>query len=296
MTDFAVQNTACIGAGVIGHSWATLFALHDLNVILQDLSPEVLDRSIEQITLNLDILINKSVIRPTQASEALQKIRTTIDLEEAVDKAEYIQESVFENYALKQEIYRAIDTTTAQDAIIASSSSMLLMTEIQKGLQYPERCIIAHPYNPPHLMPLVEVVPGQDTVERTVQHTVTLMQYLGRVPLVIRKEAYGYIGNRLQRGVFQEANDLVNSGVASIHDIDQAMALGPGLRWAIYGPYIVRYFNTPSHLYQPTYEMVEKGYDSYPLLQGRSFKEMVQWRDGKLIDLLRILGHMSPAE
>lgn len=85
----------------------------------------------------------------------------------------------------------------------------------------------------------------------------------------------------------------MNSGVASIEDIDRAMALGPGLRWAIYGPYMVRYFNTPSHLYQPTYELVEKGYDAYPILQGRSFKEMVQWRDGKLIDLLRILGHLS---
>jgi 3-hydroxypropionate dehydrogenase (NADP+) len=293
MTDIAVQNTACIGAGVIGHSWATLFALHGLNVVLHDLSHVILDRAIEQIKLNLDILIKKSVIHPTQASDALQKIETTLKLEDAVTNAEYVQESVFENYALKQEIYQAIDAKTAQDTIIASSSSMLLMTEIQKGLQYPDRCIIAHPYNPPHLMPLVEVVPGQNTVDNTVQQTVTLMQYLERAPLVIKKEAYGYIGNRLQRGVFQEANDLVNSGIASIYDIDKAMALGPGLRWAIYGPYIVRYFNTTSHLYQPTYEMVEKGYDSYPLLQGRSFKEMVQWRDGKLIDLLRILGHMS---
>ena len=296
MTDIAVKNTSCIGAGVIGHSWATLFALNDLNVVLQDVSHEILDRAMEQIKLNLDILIEKSVITLGQASGALRKIRTTVDLGEAIDKVEYIQESVFENYAVKRQIYQATDATTARDVIIASSSSMLLMTEIQKGLQYPERCIIAHPYNPPHLMPLVEVVSGRDTIESTVQRTVNLMQYLKRAPLVIKKEAYGYIGNRLQRGVAQEANDLVNSGVAGINDIDRAMALGPGLRWAIYGPYMVRYFNTPSHIYRPTYEMVEKGYDTYPLLQGRSFMEMVQWRDGKLIDLLRILGHMPPAD
>jgi 3-hydroxypropionate dehydrogenase (NADP+) len=156
----------------------------------------------------------------------MRKIRTTTDLNEAVDKAEYIQESVFENYALKQPIYQAIDATITRDVIIASSSSMLLMTEIQKGLQYPERCVIAHPYNPPHLMPLVEVVPGQDTAESTVQQTVTLMHYLGKAPLVIKKEAYGYVGNRLQRGVVQEANDLVNSDVASIDYLDRAMAFG----------------------------------------------------------------------
>jgi 3-hydroxyacyl-CoA dehydrogenase len=294
MTDSSVEIASCIGAGVIGHSWATLFALNDLKVVLQDISQDILDHAIKQIKLNLDILIEKSVIAPAQASGAMRKIRTTTDLDEAVDKAEYIQESVFENYALKRQIYHAIDAMTPRDAIIASSSSMLLMTEIQKGLQYPERCVITHPYNPPHLMPLVEVVPGQDTSESTVQHSVNLMQYLGKAPLVIKKEAYGYIGNRLQRGVFQEANDLVNSGVASINDIDRAMALGPGLRWAIYGPYMVRYFNTPSHLYQPTYELVEKGYDTYPLLQGQSFTEMIQWRDGKLIDLLRALGHLSP--
>jgi 3-hydroxyacyl-CoA dehydrogenase len=226
MIDIAVKNTSCIGAGVIGHSWATLFALNDLNVVLQDLSQDILDRAREQIKFNLDILMEKSVITPGQASGAMRKIRTTTDLNEAVDKAEYIQESVFENYALKKQIYQAIDATITRDVIIASSSSMLLMTEIQKGLQYPERCVIAHPYNPPHLMPLVEVVPGQDTAESTVQQTVTLMHYLGKAPLVIKKEAYGYVGNRLQREVVQEANDLVNSDVASIDDLDRAMAFG----------------------------------------------------------------------
>jgi hypothetical protein len=120
------------------------------------------------------------------------------------------------------------------------------------------------------------------------------MKSLGKIPIVTKKEVYGYIANRLQRGLTREANDIVNSGVASVEDVDKALSVGPGIRWAIYGSYLVNYFNTPSHLTQGKKlpGLVKEGYEEYSLLKGKSFDDLVRWRDSKLIDVLRVLKHL----
>ena len=172
------------------------------------------------------------------------------------------------------------------------------MSIIQKVTEKPERCIVAHPFNPPHLIPLVEIVPGECTSETTVRRTVLLMKRLGKVPIVVQKEVSGYLANRLQRGIMQQADDIVNSGIANVEDVDRALSTGPGIRWAIYGKYLQDYFNTPSHLmrHQRRSGLVAKGYEEYSLLKGKSFEDMVRWRDSKLIDILCVLGHLPKSE
>jgi 3-hydroxypropionate dehydrogenase (NADP+) len=294
MKERKIDKVACIGAGVVGHSWATLFAINGHPVSLQDISKKNLEVAIKRINDNMTLLVEKSVISLKTAKTALERIDTTCSLTDSIREADYIQESIFESYADKKSVFKEMDEITQEETILASSSSRLLMTEIQKATKRPERCIIAHPYNPPHLIPLVELVPGEKTSQKTVNDTHKFMINLGKAPLVVKKEVTGYIGNRLQRGIFQEANDIVTSGVAGVEDVDKAMSLGPGIRWAIYGPYLVRYFNTPSHLLKKyiRHEMVDEGLEDYGVLKGKTFDDMIKWRDGKLIDVLRVLGHL----
>lgn len=294
MKEKNIHKVACIGAGVVGHSWATLFAINGHPVLLHDISKNNLEIAIKKINNNMNLLVEKFVISLKTAKTALKRIDITSSLADAIREADYIQESTFESYAVKKSVFKKIDDATQEETILASSSSRLLMTEIQKATRKPERCIIAHPYNPPHLIPLVELVPGKKTSQKTINDTHQFMINLGKAPLVVQKEVTGYIGNRLQRGIFQEANDIVTSGVAGVEDVDKAMSLGPGIRWAIYGPYLVSYFNTPSHLFKKyvRHEMVDEGLKEYGVLKEKTFDDMVKWRDSKLIDVLRVLGHL----
>jgi 3-hydroxypropionate dehydrogenase (NADP+) len=288
------NKIACIGAGVIGHSWATLFSMKGYTVHIQDINDEIIQRSLRWIKTALGLCAEKGLIDKRDGEIAFNRVKPTTDMSEAVSEADYIVESVLEDYDVKKKVFREIDSAAYEEAIIASSSSYLLMTEIQKVTKRPERCIEAHPYNPPHLIPLVEIVPGEATSKITVTRTVHFMKSLGKIPIVTKKEVYGYIANRLQRGLAREANDIVNSGVASVEDVDKALSVGPGIRWAIYGSYLVNYFNTPSHLTQGRKlpGLVKEGYEEYSLLKGKSFDDMVRWRDSKLIDVLRILKHL----
>ena len=290
-----INRIACVGAGIIGHSWATLFSMKGYTVYIQDIKENVVHRSLRWIKTALDLCAEKRLIDERDPEAAINRVTPTTDLSKAVSEADYIVESVYENYEVKKQVFRAIDATAPEDAIIASSSSFLLMTEIQKATTRPERCIETHPFNPPHLIPLVEIVPGQATSKNTVNHTVQFMKSLGKVPIVVKKEVAGYIANRLQRSLNREALDLVNSGVASVEDVDTALSAGPGIRWAIYGPYLVNYFNTPSHLLKESTRSgrVKEGYEEYRLLKGKTFDDMVRWRDSMLIDILRVLKHTS---
>lgn len=288
---------SCLGSGVIGHSWATLFAIKGYQVVLQDISQSILREAIRGIRFNIDLLVEKSVITQTAVTIAMKKISTTTNIQEAVYESDFIQESVTESYAVKKKVFHEADAFAPEDAILASSSSGLLITEIQKDMSKPERCVVGHPFNPPHLVPLVEIVPGEATSEETVKRTFQFYKGLGKVPIVIRKEVSGYLANRLQRGLRQQADDIVNSGIASVEDVDKALSTGPGIRWAIYGPYLQSYFNTPSHLgpnvrKNRLSERVLTGMEEMSILKGKSFEDMVRWRDSKIIDILRALNRI----
>jgi len=275
----------------MGHSWATLFALKGYRVYLQDIDAEKLRQALGWIKTALELFGEKRVIGEGEIDSAIDRLSHTTDLDEAVSGADFVLESVYEDYGAKKEVFKEIGDSAPEHAIIASGSSKLLISEIQRAAKRPERCVGAHGFNPPHLIPLVEIVPGDMTSSVTVDRTFSLMKAIGKVPIVVKKEVSAYLSNRIQYSVIKEARDIVESGIASVEEVDLAMSTGLGLRWALYGPFLVAYFNTPSHLIQ-RYDhsgLVAEGLEDYSLLKDKSFDDMVRWRNSKLLDVLRVL-------
>jgi len=300
-----IRRIACVGAGLIGHSWATLFAVKGLFVNLQDLKEETLTEAMTRIKSNVKFLAEKGVIRKGEAEAALKRIKTTTSLSEAVRDADYVQESVFESYEVKKKVFSEMDAEAPLEAILASSSSALLMSEIQKATAKPDRCLIAHPFNPPHLIPLVELVPGNKTSPETIKTTYEFMLKLGKVPVVLKKEVLGYIANRLSRRLYEEAVDLVDDGVATVEDVDRALSAGPGIRWAIMGPHLTyhlgggpggieQWFETFGQDFSSSAaKKVIEGVKEMEIVKKKSMEELVRWRDEKLVELLKIIYGIS---
>ena len=308
-----IERVTCVGAGLIGHSWATLFAWKGFKVTLHDVSEKSLKYALAKIEENLNFLAESGLINKNP-KEIVKNIKLTMDLKEAVEKADYIQESVPERYDVKKKVFSQIDNVASPDAIIASSTSTLKMTVIQESVKKPERCIIAHPWNPPHLMPLVEIIPGKKTSPEVVRETRAFMTYIGKVAVIQKKETVGSIGNRLAAALWREAINLVDEGVADLEDIDKAVSAGPGLRWAIIGPHLsyhlgggkggIEYFldhlgpamesrwkslakwtTLPSSARKKLIE----GIRNYKVLKEKSAEELAKWRDKKLVEILKIL-------
>lgn len=234
-----IQKTACIGTGVIGASWAALFALKGLCVALFDEKEGAAARGAQLAVQNMDFLVEKGVIAPADREEALARITCARSLEEAVDGAEWIQESAFESYEVKRSILAQIDRAANPEAIYATSSSGLSIREIARGSRHPGRCIAAHPYNPVYLIPLVEIVGVEGESPAAADRAMAFMRELGKEPVRLKREAPGFLANRIQIAVQREICSLVYRGVADIEDIDKAVTFGPGLRWAVMGPTLI---------------------------------------------------------
>jgi len=312
------HKVACFGTGLVGGSWATLFALKGIEVILYDLNEDAVNEAVKRVESNLDALIREGVIEKYRKKKAIEDIRTAPSLKEAAKGVEYIQESVFEDYSIKKEVYSKLDRLTSSNVILASSSSGLLMSKIQKGATRPERCVIAHPWNPPHLIPLVEIVPGEKTSRDTVEKTRRFMSDIGKIPVVLNKEVPGFIGNRLSAALWREAINLLNDGVASAEDIDKALYAGPGFRWAIMGPFMTyhlgggeggirkfidgigrtfsNYWKTMNTWTSIPEEAIDNMIEEMNRVAGeRQLNEITNWRDKRILELLRVL-HPSTFE
>lgn len=238
-----IKNVAVIGAGTIGASWASFFAMRGLKVHLYDIKQEQLDRGREIIRSNYALLESKDLLSKDEVNTALKQITVTTDLKTAVIGADFIQENGPETYDIKKSMLAEIEKYTADDTIIASSTSGLLITEIAKDAVHPERCVGAHPYNPPYLMPLVEITKGDKTDEEIVKTTKEFYQSLGKEPVVLNKETMGFIANRIQAAMLRESYDLVMRGVCSVEDVDKAITFGLGLRFAFLGIHMITVLN-----------------------------------------------------
>lgn len=230
------KKVACVGGGVIGSSWATGFALKGMEVRVCDLTDEILALAKERVTTNLKYLAKNEVITMEEAEKIAASIVFTTDLKTAVEGVQFIQESVLENYPDKHAVVKEVEKYAPADAIYASSTSGLLITEIAKYAEHPERFIGGHPYNPPHLIPLVEITKGEKTSQEAVDAGRAFYKAVGKEPVVLNKEALGFISNRIQQAVFREVAELVTRGVCSLEDADTAVTFGPGIRWGIMGP------------------------------------------------------------
>ena len=314
-----ISSVACLGGGTIGFSWAVLFAQHGMRVKIHDVYEAVLSRANAELRDAYDTLVEAGVMTDADMSTALSRITTTTDLAEAVKDVDYVQESGPERYRIKREIYRELDRLARPEAILASSTSAMLMTEIQKATTHPERCVVAHPYNPPHIVPLVEIVPGEATSAETVVVARDFMASMGRAPVVARKECRGHIVNHMQAVIYREAKWLVGNGVATAAEIDLAFRTGPGLRLALMGPFLVGMFTSPGGLQDTMIDgklnhMLE---DDIPSriereapprspenelewakmcvaqmeeeLTGTDMQQVKKWRDAKLLQILDVI-------
>mgnify|MGYP004649619043 FL=1 len=234
-----IKKVSCVGSGVIGYSWALYFALKKLNTTVYDIKQESLDLAKERIHESLKSLIKNEVITQKESEEIEARITYTTSMEEAVKDVKFIVESGPENYEIKRSIVSEIEMYTSDETIITSSTSGLLITEIARDAKHPERFIGAHPYNPPHLIPLVEITKGDKTSEEIVETAKEFFTMIGKEPVVLQKEALGFICNRIQMALYREVCQLVMDGVCSIEDADKAVTFGPGLRWGIMGPSLV---------------------------------------------------------
>lgn len=233
------KKVACIGSGVIGASWAICFALKDFEVGVYDINDEVLAKAKNIVHDNLEILKENQVIDDARLSEIENHIHLTTSMKEAVEDTIFIQESAPEHYDIKWQVVEEIEKYANDEAIIASSTSGLLISEIAKNAKHPERFVGGHPYNPPHLIPLVEITKGEKTDEKYVQQAKEFYLSVNKEPVILQKEALGFICNRLQMALYREVCHLVESGVCSIEDADKAVTFGPGIRWGIMGPSLI---------------------------------------------------------
>jgi 3-hydroxyacyl-CoA dehydrogenase len=229
-----MRRVVVLGAGTVGASWALYFLASGLEVAVYDTDParEEFVRS----------YIERGWPTMRRLSEGLPERPPAVifrhSLQDAISGADYVQEAVPDVATIKRELFGRLDRMLPAHVIVASSTSSLMMSELQAGLLTAERFVVAHPFNPPHLIPVVEVVGGNLTSARTRDATCAFLAAIGKTVLRLRKEIRGHLVNRLQAALFQEAVWLVQEGVADVADLDRGIALGPRLRWAAAGPFL----------------------------------------------------------
>jgi len=306
------------GSGMIGSGWTTNFLWRGLPVHVYDVSEECLKTARDRIRGNLQYLVNKGLLTQEKMNVALGLARYTTSVETAVQDAPFIQEAAPEKYETKQALLAEVDRYAPAEAVFASSTSGLLITEIARGSAHPERCLGAHPYNPPHLIPLIEISKGEKTSAASVQLTYDFYRSLGKEPIILEKEALGFIANRLSVALYREAIDLVLKGVCSVEDVDKAVCFGPGLRYALMGPNLIYHLGggpfgikgimqhigpsvelwwadmadwkkVPPAWPDMAQEGVLEEMANRPADQGKTPEEIARWRDDGLLAVLKFL-------
>jgi len=306
------KRAGIIGCGTIGCGWATFLALKGLEARLYDQHSESLERAVSKVKENLKTLVELGEIDQDTAEKSLENIYVGKSMEDALDGVEFVQESIYEDYDAKKKLFAEMDKILPENVIIATSSSGLLMTEIQTAVtRFPSRCLIGHPINPVYLVPLVEIVPGKQTAQEAMVTARAFYEHIGKVPVTLKKEVPGYLENRLTAALYREAIDLAINDVASIEDIDKTIWAGPGLRYALMGPLMIyhlgggqggtRYFidhlgtaltqwwedmNTWTTVPEGAVDILEKGVQE--ALHGKSIEDMCAWRDRKLVELIKV--------
>jgi carnitine 3-dehydrogenase len=307
-----IKRVGILGTGTIGASWATFFASKGIPVRMYDVDTSILERGVRKAKENLATLVEYGMLDKSVLESATENVLSADDLRAMVEDADYIQESALEDYDVKKKIFHELDSLAPADTILASSSSGLLMSEIQSVTERPERCLIAHPFNPPHLVPLVELVPGRQTDLELVQFVKGFFEGLGKIPVLLKKEAPGHIANRLAAALWRESIEIVTRGIASVEDVDKALYAGPGIRWALMGQHLIYHLGGGEGGYEYFIDHIGKAFGTLwedmptwtaisdeskkTLVEGikdavgdKSLTDLAQWRDKKIVDLIKVI-------
>ena len=239
------KKVALIGCGLIGQSWAISFLSAGFDVSLFDPVKGVTKKAKEKIKAKLSDLQNYGLLKNKNISDYLDRIHLTQDLLHAVEGSIYVQESGPEDLDIKKELTKRIDAATPDDIPIASSTSGIPTSFYASDIPGQYRCLVAHPINPPHLIQAVEIVPAPFTDETITRAVKKIITAIGKEPLALKKEIPGFVVNRLQGALLNEAFNLVKEGISSAEDIDKAISEGLGLRWSFMGPFQTIHLNAP---------------------------------------------------
>ena len=239
------KKVALIGCGLIGQSWAISFLNAGLDVSLFDPVEGVTVQAKEKIKAKLSDLQKYGLLKNKNISHLLDKVHLAQDLSHAVEGSFYVQESGPEDLDIKKELTKKIDAVAAENIPIASSTSGIPASLYASDVKGKYRCLVAHPINPPHLIPAVEIVPAPFTSEAITQAVKKIITSIDKEPLKLKKEIPGFVVNRLQGALLSEAFNLVKEGVSSAEDIDKAISEGLGLRWSFMGPFQTIHLNAP---------------------------------------------------
>ena len=302
-----MRDIAVIGTGVIGRGWVARFLARGHRVSAWDPA----DSFAERLHAEIERLWPTLERSGTSDAASPENLTCVTDLAEACSDAELIQESVPENLDIKRNVHTSLNSACDKTAVIASSSSGLLPTDIQTVHDHPERMLIGHPFNPVYLLPLIEIVPGQQTSSESVEKAKSFYASLKMHPLVVRKEIEGYLSDRLQEALWREVLHLVNDGIATTEELDDAITYGPGLRWAIMGTcltfhlaggaggmrHMLEQFGPAlklpwTHLEAPelTEELIDRMVEgTQHQAAGRSIESLEKLRDDCLIDVMQAL-------
>lgn len=238
-----MTHIAIVGSGLIGRAWATVFASHGFSVALHDVAPGAAEAARAHIGTNLEELAGHGLVEDPKGS--LSRIRVASDLADVLTGADLVQENGPETVAAKQQLFAEMDALCPPSTILASSTSFIMASVFSETLAGRSRCLVAHPVNPPHLVPIVELAPAPWTDPEVVERARAIYQQAGQVPIVLRKEKPGFVLNRLQAVLLAEAFRIVGEGVASAEDVDKTIRDGLGLRWSFMGPFETIELNAP---------------------------------------------------
>jgi carnitine 3-dehydrogenase len=236
MTEF--KTIGVVGGGLIGMSWASLFLARGCDVIVVDPDPETEQRLADFLPKAWDNLTELGLTEPGLTGRETAPVPMVADDLAALRHVDFIQENGPERLETKREVIAGIEEVIGSQVVIASSTSSLRASDMQTDARRPERILVAHPMNPPHLVPMVELVSGRQTSEATLAAAERFYAEMQRVTIRVKREVPGHLANRLTSALFREAVNLVAEGIADVEDIDKAVAYGPGMRWALMGPHL----------------------------------------------------------
>jgi len=302
-----MQHIAIVGAGLIGRAWALVYARGGYAVNLWDQDAAQVSQALEFAHAVLPDLAQHGLLRGQTPAEVHARLRPTSRLEDCVHDAVLVQENAPENLDIKRQVWAQLDTLTAPETILASSTSALQPSQFTDHLQHRTRCLVAHPINPPYLVPAVELVPAPWTAAETLERTRQIMVEVGQQPMVMQREIDGFIMNRMQGALMQEAVRLVADGYASVEDVDIGIREGLALRWSFMGPFETIDLNAPAGVrdyverYSPIYQRlfpsqcqpVEWGGETLDRIEQQRRARLPQedlaarqlWRDRRLMAL-----------
>ena len=266
-----IDRVAVVGAGLMGHGIALQFALGGRDVWLNDLTEDALSRAMDSVRTSMGTLQAVGLVDGDAAVQALERVHTEVSLDKAVSGAGVVIEAVFEDLDLKRSVFKRLDAVSGGAAILASNTSSFMASQLAPETEHPERVVVANWWNPPYLLPLVEVVPGPNTASETVDTLCGILSAVGKSPVVLRKESLGFIGNRMQFALLREAVSIVEQGIASAEDVDTVVKTSFGRRLSVAGPlevFDIAGWDTITAIVDQLFPEIERSPDTPAILRG----------------------------